>query len=144
MSVGVNETLVRRLFDDVLNTGNVELVDDILAPGYLNHFGGMPPADRDTFKRLLPLYPASFANFHMDIEDLIAEGDRVTVRFTMHGTHEAEFMGVPPTHRQISMGGMAFFRIADGKIVEEYINEDLLGMMQQLTTPPTGPAPTAE
>src|SRR3954454_22001465 len=143
MSLEANKELVRRLFDDILNGGNLELVDEVLAPNYLNHFGSMPPADRDTFKRLLPLYPASFPDVHMSIEDMLAEGDRVTVRFTMRGTHEAEFMGMPPTHKQISMSGMAFFRVADGRIVEEFINEDLLGMMQQLSGPAAGQEPAA-
>ena len=143
MVAAENKELVRRFFEEIMNHGNVALVDEILAPNYTNHFGGMPPADRDTFKRLLPLYPAAFPDVHITLDDMIAEDDTVTVRFTLRGTQQGEFMGLPPTGRSVTMSGMALFHIANGQIVEEFVNEDTLGMMQQLTGPPAGEAAPA-
>ena len=77
------------------------------------------------------------------IEDLFAEGDKVVLRFTFHGTHQGEFMGVAPTGKQVTMPGIDIFRIADGKIVELWGQEDVLGMMQQIGAIP-GPGHSEE
>ena len=143
MAVEDNKDIVRRFFDELMNKGNTAQVDEFLAPEFVNHFGGMGAADRETFRRLLPLYPAAFPDVHITIEDLVAEDDKVSARFTLRGTNQGAFMGMPPTGRQVTMSGMALFRLAGGKIVEEYVNEDTLGMMQQLTGPPPGQAPPA-
>ncbi|MDP8951660.1 MAG: ester cyclase, partial [Actinomycetota bacterium] len=66
------------------------------------------------------------------IEDLFAEGDKAVLRFTFRGTHQGEFMGNAPTGKRVTMAGIDIFRIADGKIVELWGQEDVLGMMQQL------------
>ena len=71
--------------------------------------------------------------------DEIAEGDKVVVRWTVHGTHQGVFLGIPPTGQQLTWTGMTIYRIADGKVVEERGEEDALGLMQQLGVfPPAG------
>lgn len=140
MGVEENKAIVRRFFDEVMNAHDAAAVDQILAPNFINHFAGMPPADRETVRRYLPMYPAAFPDVHTTLEEMLAEGDMVSVRFTLRGTHQGEFMGMPATGRSVTMSGMALFRLAGGQIVEEYVNEDTLGMMQQLTGPPPGQA----
>ena len=83
---------------------------------------------------------AAFPDLHSTVEYLIAEGDMVVSRFTMRGTHQGEFIGIPPTGKQVKVTGMVIHRFADGKIVEYWVKWDVLGMMQQLGVipPPTG------
>ncbi len=133
MSVEENKAIVRRFFDEIMNKGNAALIDELLAPNFTNHFGAMPPADREMVKRYLPMYPAAFPDVHTTVEDMMAEGDMVAVRFTLHGTHTGgAFMGIPPSGKSVTMGGMAVFHLAGGQIVAEYVNEHTMGRMQQL------------
>ena len=82
----------------------------------------------------------AFPDLHMKIEDQIAEGDMVASRLTVHGTHKGEFMGMPPTGKQITITGTDIVHIKDGKAVERWGNFDDLGMMQQLGVIPPSPA----
>jgi predicted ester cyclase len=68
----------------------------------------------------------------INIEDIIAADDKVVVRWSSHGTHRGEMQGIPPTNRPMTMTGMAIYRFAGGKIVEEWMNNDTLGMLRQL------------
>ena len=83
-------------------------------------------------KQFFVVLRSGFPDFQATIEDLFAEGDKVVLRFTFHGTHQGEFMGVAPTGKQVTMTGVEIFRIGDGKIVELWGQEDVLGMMQQI------------
>ena len=71
------------------------------------------------------------------LEDMIAEGDKVAVRFTLRGTHGGDLMGIPPTGKPVAVTGIDINRIADGKIAERWANFDALGLMQQLGVIPT-------
>ncbi|HMK16387.1 MAG TPA: ester cyclase, partial [Methanomicrobiales archaeon] len=82
---------------------------------------------------------AAFHNLHVTIEDMMAEGDRVTCRFTARGVHNGEFMGLPPTGKQIAMTGIEIFRLRDGKIAELWGEANLMGLMQQLGILPAPP-----
>jgi steroid delta-isomerase-like uncharacterized protein len=75
---------------------------------------------------------AAFEHLNVTIEDMIAEGDKVTARFTAHGTHKGDFMGLQATGKPITMTGIEIFRIKDGKIIELWGEANLLGLMQQL------------
>ena len=88
-------------------------------------------------KRFMGEFRSAFPDFHTTIEDQIAEGDRVATRWTMRGTHEGEFRGIPATGNQISVTGIGIFRFSDGKVVESWDNFDQLGMMQQLGVVPS-------
>ena len=75
---------------------------------------------------------AAFPNWHTTIEDLIAEGDKVVVRMTQRGTHQGTFFGLAATGKQVTVAGIAIFRLRDGQIVEEWLLTDQLNAMQQL------------
>lgn len=75
---------------------------------------------------------AAFPRYALLAEDMIAEGDKVVVRFTMQATHQGDFMGIPPTSRQVNVPGIIIYRIADSKIVEHWVQTDAMAMMQQL------------
>jgi steroid delta-isomerase-like uncharacterized protein len=83
---------------------------------------------------------AAFPGLHISIEDVIAQGDKVAVRITWQGTHQGEFMGIPPTGKPVTVTGINLYRVANGKIVEEWWQEDILGLMQQLGVLPPPPA----
>ncbi|HII81470.1 MAG TPA: ester cyclase [Methanosarcina sp.] len=83
-------------------------------------------------KEVITSCRAAFEHLNVTIEDMVAEGDRVTARFTAHGIHKGDFMGLPATGKQITMTGIEIFRIKEGKIVELWGEANLLGLMQQL------------
>ena len=138
MSVEENKEIVNRMTEEFWNTGNVAVVDEFYAPNYVGHDpGGL--MDLEQFKQSAAAYFAAFPDLHITTDDLIAEGDKVVKRFTARCTHTGEFMGIPPTGKQITVTGNEIFRIAGGKIVEIWQSMDTLGMMQQLgVIPPLG------
>ena len=133
MSAEENKALVRRYVEEVVNQRNLDLLDEIFAPDFVEY-----GADTDQVsgvedaKQFFDMLRSGFPDFQGTIEDLFAEGDKVVLRFTFRGTHQGEFMGIAPTGKQVTMPGIDIFRIADGKLVELWGQEDVLGMMQQL------------
>jgi steroid delta-isomerase-like uncharacterized protein len=136
-----NKALVRRYAEEILNQKNLDLFDEIFAPDFVQ-YGAEPNqmSGVEDLKQFFVMMRSGFPDFQVTIEDLFAaEGDKVVLRFTFRGTHQGEFMGVSPTGNQVRMSGIDIFRIADGKIVELWNQEDVLGMMQQMgAIPVTG------
>ena len=134
MTLADNKALVRRLFDEVWNTGNVALVDDLLALDFVDHAAQMGGGDptRDGFKTQVRLFRTAFPDGRSQIEDLIAEDDRVAARWTDGGTQRGEWMGVPPTGKRVTMTGIDIYRIEQGRIAEFWCSEDELGLLRQL------------
>ena len=123
-----------RYAEEVVNRRNLDLLDEIFAPEFVL-YGADPDqvSGVEDLKQFFGMLHSGFPDFQGTIEDLFAaEGDKVVLRFTFLGTHQGEFMGVGPTGKQVTMPGIDIFRIADGKIVELWGQEDMLGMMQQL------------
>ena len=110
------------------------MFDEFLAPDYVLHLPGAPELIRgpEGTKQLHVPYFSAFPDFRTPVEEVIGEGNKVTVRYTAHATHRGEFMGIAPTGRRVTMPGMSILRIAGGKIVEEWAMPDFLGLMQQL------------
>jgi predicted ester cyclase len=128
-----NKALVRRFVDEVQSGGNTDLIDEICSAEFVNHSAppGLP-ADREGIKIVTAMFRGAFPDSYFTVEDMIGEGDKVVTRKTFHGTHEGEFMGIPPTGRRVSMGLIDIVRIVDGRVVEHWSMGDNLGMMQQL------------
>ena len=133
MSAEENKALVRRFVDEVQSGGNIDLIDEICSPEFVNHSAppGMP-ADREGIKILTAMFGGAFPDSYFDVEDMVAEGDKVVTRKTFHGTHEGEFMGIPPSGRAVSMGLIDIVRVSDGRGVEHWAMGDSLGLMQPL------------
>ncbi len=132
MSTDENKAIVRRFYEE-LNTGNLDIVGELLAATAVIHQSGTPgPMDRETFKQLGGLFFAAFPDARHELEDMIAEADQVVTRFTFRGTQHGDLMGIPPTGKQVTVSGIALDRIASGKIVERRIESDQLGLLQQL------------
>ncbi len=141
MSIEANKEVVKRFIEEVQNQHNMEVVDQLFAADYSDHASGpgMVPG-KEGFKQFYGMMVQSFPDIHATIHDQIAEGDKVVTRKTFTGTQTGEYMGVPPTGKQIELSVIDIFRIADGKIAEHWMQADMLGMMQQLgMLPPPGP-----
>ena len=139
MSIEENKVLLRRLFEEVWNQGNLATVDELLAADYVLHDPAMLIRGPEGFKAYVSAFRVAFPDLHATIEDQIAQDDKVAMRFTVRATHKGEFQGLPPTGKQITLSGINIQRFVDGKIVENWVNLDALGLLQQLgVLPPIG------
>jgi len=119
---------------EVFSRGNISLVDELLAPDFVEHEElppGIPPG-REAVKQFSTLFRSAFPDLKITIDDIIAEGDKVVVRGIWSGTHKGEFMGIPPTDKSVSFGVIDIVRIVGGKVVEHWGQMEPLRMMQQL------------
>jgi steroid delta-isomerase-like uncharacterized protein len=132
MSTEDNKALVRSLVDAV-NQGNIDTAASYLAANYVD-YSDPPDTPLGSFSatQRWSMLRAAFSDARVTINDVIADGDKVAVRFTLHGTHTGELMGIPPTGRQVAVTGIDINRVIDGQILERWANFDTLGMLQQL------------
>ncbi len=134
----------RRLLEESFNTGNFELLDQLIAPEALNHDPGLPAQMRDlrgpdAVKRVVAMYRAAFPDVRMTVDDVIASGDKVVLRWHGEGTHRGELAGLAPTGVHGSTSGISIDRWQDGKIVEVWAEWDSMGLARQLgAAPPEG------
>ena len=141
MSVEENKAMIRRFYEEIWNKGDMAAADELIASNVVDHDQDPEYVVRgpESFKRIAASVRTTFPDIHFTVEDEVAEGDKVAIRWTMRGTHEGEFMGVPGTGKQVTGAGMHFFRVAGAKIAEIWVNRDELGMMRQLgVVPPMG------
>lgn len=134
LSAEENKALVRRYFEEVFNQGHVDLMDELLAPDYVNHgsIPGHPVQDREGIKQVEMASRAALPDIRYSMHRLMAEGDMVAYHWTAEATHQGELMGIPATGRRIAAQGMVFSRIRDGKIAEQWRIVDVFGLLQQL------------
>ena len=118
-----NKTIARRFNEEIWNEGNIDVVDELVAADLVWHEIGINGIE--AFVRNLTGLRTEYPDLHIITEDLVAEGDRVVARMTVQGTHA-------PTGKQATWTAIGIFRIADGKIVEMWTNEDMLGRLQQV------------
>jgi steroid delta-isomerase-like uncharacterized protein len=134
MSTQENKTLVRRFLQDVIESQDLRLADTVQSADYTLHMPGLPGPVRglDTWKGIITSYFVAFPDMRVTLEDDLAEDDRVAIRYTWTGTQRGPFMGIPATGRLVRVPGTAFFRVANGRIAEEWHLDDVLGLLQQL------------
>ena len=138
MSTEENKAIVRRMTEEFYNQGNVDLAEHFFAESYVHHDPASPHVrDRDGLKQVLRAFLAGCPDLHITIDELVAEGDTVTKRWTYHATHTGDLSGLPPTGKRITMSGLELFRLQGGKIVECWLGYDNLSLMQQLGIIPT-------
>ena len=136
MSTEDNKVHVRRGFE-ALNQKNVAVFDELLNPDVVFHNASTTMQGLEAYKQVLSVYVTAFPDLQFTIEDMIAEGDTVVVRYTTRGTHQGNFRGIPHTGKQVSGTGMFMDRLVNGKAVEQWINGDDLGLLQQLGVIPS-------
>jgi steroid delta-isomerase-like uncharacterized protein len=133
MSTEQNKSIVRRWVEDGWNKGNLAVVDQVYAPGYVQHEAApVPVTSSEALKHYVAGYRGAFPDLHFTIDDLVAEGDKVVWRFTSTGTHDGPLMGIPPTGKRGVVSGIIIFRLEDSRIAEAWVNFDTLGLMQQI------------
>ena len=137
MSPEENKAVVRHFVEEVFNKGNLAAIDQFLAAEYrdANALPGQEPG-REGARRAFTLYREVFPDLRYTIEEMIAEGDTVVTRVTLWATHHGALLGVPPTHRQVSVPAVHITRLVDGTIREHWSLMDDLGLMQQLGVVP--------
>ena len=142
MTTEQNKAIVRRFFE-AFEANDQAALNEVLAPDLVAYSHGAPgPQNRETHLQGVSMWNAAFNETRFTIEDQIAEGDKVASRVNMQSVHSGgDFMGLPPSGKQIEVSAVTIERIKDGKIVERRVNSDWLGMMQQLgLVPPPQPA----
>ncbi len=129
-----NKAVVRRMIEELFNEGNLDATDEIIARDHSHHDPAMPEEGHgpEDFKQFVAAYRSAFPDLHVQIEDQVAVGDRVSTRWTATGTHDGDLMGIAPTGRRATLPGMEISRISNGKIVETWEGYDSMLMMQQL------------
>ena len=130
MSAEENKTLIRRLFEQGFNWGRLSIVDEVFQPNFVDRSTPDQPPGIHGVKDYIAMVRAGFPDIAVTIEDLVAAEDRVVVRTTWRGTHQGTYEGLPPTGRQVTRTMIQIFRVADGKLVEEWSEGE--GLLQQI------------
>jgi len=138
MSAEENKAIARRWYEDGFNAHNVGLIDELFTADFVEHTPSGPPTNgRDKVKQGLMGVFAALPDLRVTIDDMIAEGDKVVVRFTSRATHQGDLMGIPATGKPMTTTTITILRFAHGKIAEDWVETDMLGMMRQLGVIPT-------
>lgn len=137
MSLEENKELARKLYQ-AMNEADYAALDPLLSPDMVNNDPGLPPLPPgpEGFKQVVSMLHTGFPDGKFTLQDLVAEGDLVAVRWIYSGTHQGEFAGVPPTGKKISVGGTVIQRIENGKSAEHWAIWDVLGMLTQMEAIP--------
>lgn len=140
----VNKAVVRRVFEEVFNQGRLDVVDEVVAADCVEHTPPWPefPVDdvRTGLKQFAQMLRDAFPDLHITVEDMVAEGDKVAVYFTITGTHKGELMGVPASGAPVSVMGFDLIRVVDGICTDHWGVEDNLALMQQIGAIPAAPS----
>lgn len=134
-------SIVRRIYDQAFNQGNLAIIDELVSVDAAAHMGSWGlPANRLGLKQMIASLRSAFPDLYCTVEDEIREGEKLASHWTMRGTHKGIFMGSQPTGRLIHVQGFIFAHTADGLIIEGWILIDQMGMLQQLgiVPPPRG------
>lgn len=126
-----NKAIARKFFR-MLELGDPNMADEIVAADYYNHDAPDPKIGIDGVKAAVTSFKNAFPDIQFDLAYQVGEGDKVVNRYTWSGTHQAKIYGVPATSKRVNWTATATFRIADGKIREAWLNADQWGLMQQL------------
>ena len=134
MTAEDNKARSHRFFEEVWNRGNMSVLDELMAPEFVDHDPGVPglPAGREGVGQWVTMVREAFPDVHFTIDDQIAEGDHVVTRWTARGTQRGAFMGIPASGKQVAVTGITLARYANGQNTENWVSWDKLGMLQQL------------
>jgi SnoaL-like polyketide cyclase len=133
-----NKVAIRRLVDEVWNRRAFDAADEVFAPEAIIYESGvaLPGAGPAAAKEVVGAICAAYPDIRVTIDDIIAVEDKVVVRWSSIGTHQGDMQGIAPTNRKVAANGIAIYRFAGGKVVEEWMNTDQLGILKQLGVVP--------
>ena len=143
MSIERNKAIVRRLFDEVWNTGRLDAIEELYAADYVADYRPYAPLrhGHDAIKGMVERAHIAFPDFHEELEEMIAEGDKVVVRFTITGTQRGQWGPLPATGKPVRFEEIVILRFVDGKVAEQRGLPDNLAALRQLGVMPTPPPP---
>jgi predicted ester cyclase len=124
-----NKHIIRSLYEDCINTGALERLDELVAPDYVGPQGEAGP---DGFRKTIQGLRAGIPDIRFTIDELIAEGDGVAVRWTWRGTHTGTLRGLEPSQKPVTNAGIALYHLTEGKIVRAALQTDRVGFLQQI------------
>jgi predicted ester cyclase len=143
--VEANKALFRSAIEEIWNQRNLEAVDRYIAPGLIEHNPNIPQG-LEGRKKFVAAVQAAFPDYHAEIQEIIAEGDRVVARVQWTGTQDGPFQGRPPTHNRLRFSTSDFFRIENGKLAEHWDVVDSLprAIALGLVQPPAEAKPAGD
>lgn len=127
-----NKAIVRRFVDEVQCQHKLDVLDEVFSQDMVDHSHITNPPNLDGTRQMFAMMFSAFPDFKATIQDQIAEGDKVVTRKTFTGTHQGDYMGIPPTGKDIAFEVIEIVELVDGKITDHWAVGDMLGMMQQL------------
>lgn len=136
MSLDEQKLLMRRFIEEVWNKGNLGVADEIFDRQATSPSAPQLPPGPEGVKIIARMFRSAFPDFHMTINDLIADGDKVVGRFSQGGTHTGTFMGIAPTGKKVEFTEIGILRIANGKVVESWYATDMLRLLHTLGAVP--------
>ena len=128
-----NKALLDRFYREVYGDWNMGLVDEVVSEQFTSHdwpAGG--PTGPQAFRNYYSAIQKAVPDARYEVDDLIAEGDRVVVRWRLLGTHKGAFRGIAPTGRPITLKGIAIYRVEDGKLMERWVVSDIYGALEEV------------
>ena len=128
-TVAHNKQIVRSIYEDCINTGNLAALSNFIDASYVGPSGERGP---DGFAATVGGLRAGFPDIHFTIEDLMADGDRVALRWKWEGTHQNTFRGFEPTGKRVSNSALAIYELREGKVVRAWLQTDRLGFLEAM------------
>jgi len=138
-----NKEIVQRIYEDCLNTGQLELLNQLVGQDFVGINGQKGPS---AFAAIIQELRQGFPDIRWTIEELITEGDRVVVRWRWQGTHRGSFRGIPASQKPMTNSAIAIYQLRDNKVVQTWIQTDRLGFLQQIgvVSPELGSVPQSQ
>jgi steroid delta-isomerase-like uncharacterized protein len=128
-----NRQMAKRWFEEMWNQRNAAVIDEMLHPDACGHMQGVETRGHEDFRKVREGLLDALPDLHLEVEDMVADGDSVVVRWRARGTHRGAGLGVPPSNKSADFTGMTWLRFADGKLVEGWDQWNMGGVMQFLT-----------
>jgi predicted ester cyclase len=134
-----NKAIIRRFIKEIWNRGHLDALEEFIGPRYTRHTDTNPtsgPAQDfhgiESIRNIVSMQLRAFPDTHFTEEDLLADGDKVVLRWTFRGTHTGPLRGIAPTGKHVTITGITIYQLAEGKIIERWANQDALSLMQQI------------
>ncbi len=131
-----NKRLVSRIYDEAISSGIYDVIDEAIAPNYVSHGLPMSISGPHGFRQTIETFRLAFPDLYMLVEEQIADDDRVSNQGYITGTHRGEFLGVPASGQQIKVNVISIWRFENSKVVENWVQLDLMSLMQQIGAVP--------
>jgi predicted ester cyclase len=138
-NVDHNKALVRTLYEDCINMRKLDQLDDIIAPDFI---GARGEQGVDEFRTTIEAVLTGFPGVRFQLHDLFGEGDRVAARWTFRASHQGRFVGLSPSHVEVTQEGNVIYQVREGRIVRAWLQADRLGVLQQIGAVPRSFAPS--